>query len=59
MKLLGQITCFVSLTGETADFYAQPAPTPWEVQTKTPELFTKHTEEVRVPYTSNIKVTVF
>uniref|UniRef100_A0A3B5M5V9 Ssu-2 homolog n=1 Tax=Xiphophorus couchianus TaxID=32473 RepID=A0A3B5M5V9_9TELE len=42
--------------GETADFYTQPAPTPWEVQTKTPELFTKHTEEVRVPYTSNIKV---
>ncbi|XP_007547118.1 protein SSUH2 homolog isoform X1 [Poecilia formosa] len=41
--------------GETADFYAQPAPTPWEVQAKIPELFTKHTEEIRVPYTSNIK----
>ncbi|MEQ2291088.1 hypothetical protein AMECASPLE_009868 [Ameca splendens] len=41
--------------GETADFYAQPAPTPWDVEVKTPNLFTKHTEEIRVPYTSSIK----
>ncbi|KAM4581916.1 protein SSUH2 homolog isoform 1-T2 [Fundulus diaphanus] len=41
--------------GETADFYVQPAPRPWEVQTKTPQLFTKDTEEIRVPYTSSVK----
>lgn len=41
--------------GETADFYTQPAPRPWEVEAKTPNLFTDHTEEIRVPYTSSIK----
>ncbi|XP_017286989.1 protein SSUH2 homolog isoform X2 [Kryptolebias marmoratus] len=41
--------------GETADFYTQPAPQPWEVQAKPPSLFTNHTEEIRVPYTSSVK----
>ncbi|XP_037534897.1 protein SSUH2 homolog [Nematolebias whitei] len=41
--------------GETADFYSQPAPRPWEVQVKTPNLFTNHSEEVRVPFTASIK----
>ncbi|XP_034724178.1 protein SSUH2 homolog [Etheostoma cragini] len=42
--------------GEPADFYTQTAPRPWELQaTTTPSLFTNHTEEIRVPYTSSIK----
>ncbi|KAF7207597.1 protein SSUH2 homolog isoform X1 [Nothobranchius furzeri] len=41
--------------GETADFYTQPAPRPWEVEVQAPALFTNHTEEKRVPYTSSIK----
>ncbi|XP_013871498.1 protein SSUH2 homolog [Austrofundulus limnaeus] len=41
--------------GEKADFYTQTAPRPWEVEVKTPNLFTNHTEEIRVPYTSDIK----
>ncbi|TNN45123.1 hypothetical protein EYF80_044662 [Liparis tanakae] len=43
--------------GEEADFYTQPAPRPWEVPATAPALFTKHKEEIRVPYTSSIKVT--
>ncbi|XP_037303862.2 protein SSUH2 homolog isoform X1 [Pungitius pungitius] len=41
--------------GETADFYTQPAPRPWDVQVNPPSLFTNHTEEVRVPFTSSVK----
>ncbi|XP_015243535.1 protein SSUH2 homolog [Cyprinodon tularosa] len=41
--------------GEMADFYAQPAPTPWQVQANTPNLFKEDTQEIRVPYTSSIK----
>ncbi|XP_068451388.1 protein SSUH2 homolog isoform X2 [Clinocottus analis] len=41
--------------GEQADFYTQPAPQPWEVQTSAPSLFTNHSEEIRVPFTSSIK----
>ncbi|XP_045932184.1 protein SSUH2 homolog [Micropterus dolomieu] len=41
--------------GEPADFYTQPAPRPWEVQATAPSLFTNHTEEIRVPFTSSIK----
>ncbi|CAL8336783.1 unnamed protein product [Merluccius merluccius] len=41
--------------GEPADFYTQPAPQPWEVQATPPNLFTNHTQEIRVPYTSTIK----
>uniref|UniRef100_A0A8C3AC93 Protein SSUH2 homolog n=1 Tax=Cyclopterus lumpus TaxID=8103 RepID=A0A8C3AC93_CYCLU len=44
--------------GEEADFYTQPAPRPWEVQVTPPNLFTNHKEEIRVPYTSSIKVIV-
>lgn len=46
----------VFLTGELADFYTQTAPRPWEVQATAPSLFTNHKEEIRVPYTSSIKV---
>ncbi|KAG7278250.1 hypothetical protein CRUP_012746 [Coryphaenoides rupestris] len=31
------------------------APRPWEIQATPPNLFTNHTEEIRVPYTSTIK----
>ncbi|XP_037633009.1 protein SSUH2 homolog [Sebastes umbrosus] len=41
--------------GEPADFYTQTAPRPWEIQATTPNLFTNHTEEIRVPYTSSLK----
>ncbi|XP_029288340.1 protein SSUH2 homolog [Cottoperca gobio] len=41
--------------GEPADFYTQTAPRPWEVPTTPPSLFTDHTEQIRVPYTSSIK----
>uniref|UniRef100_A0A3B4EYX8 Protein SSUH2 homolog n=1 Tax=Pundamilia nyererei TaxID=303518 RepID=A0A3B4EYX8_9CICH len=41
--------------GEPADFYAQPAPRPWEVQATPPKLFSDHTEKIRVPYTSSVK----
>ncbi|XP_041639282.1 protein SSUH2 homolog isoform X2 [Cheilinus undulatus] len=41
--------------GEPADFYTQTAPRPWEVQATPPSLFTSHTENIRVPYTSSIK----
>ncbi|XP_070815768.1 protein SSUH2 homolog [Chaetodon trifascialis] len=41
--------------GEPADFYTQTAPRPWEIQATPPSLFTNHTEEIRVPYTSSIK----
>lgn len=41
--------------GETPDFYTQQAPTPWQVEAKTPNLFTDHTEEIRVPFTSSVK----
>ncbi|XP_034546830.1 protein SSUH2 homolog [Notolabrus celidotus] len=41
--------------GEPADFYTQTAPRPWEIQAKAPSLFTNHTEEIRVPFTSSIK----
>ncbi|XP_029990046.1 protein SSUH2 homolog [Sphaeramia orbicularis] len=41
--------------GEPADFYTQPAPRPWEVQATPPTMFTNHTQEIRVPYTSSIK----
>ncbi|XP_020486392.2 protein SSUH2 homolog isoform X1 [Labrus bergylta] len=41
--------------GEPADFYTQTAPRPWEIQATAPSLFTNHTEEIRVPYTSSIK----
>ncbi|AWP02333.1 putative protein SSUH2 -like [Scophthalmus maximus] len=41
--------------GEQADFYTQTAPRPWEVPATAPELFTNHTQELRVPYTSSIK----
>ncbi|XP_056461959.1 protein SSUH2 homolog isoform X2 [Gadus chalcogrammus] len=41
--------------GEAADFYTQPAPQPWQVQVTPPEMFTNHTEELPVPYTSTIK----
>ncbi|CAJ1050931.1 protein SSUH2 homolog [Xyrichtys novacula] len=41
--------------GEPADFYTQTAPRPWEIQANPPSLFTNHTEEIRVPYTSSIK----
>ncbi|XP_003973089.1 protein SSUH2 homolog [Takifugu rubripes] len=41
--------------GEQADFYAQPAPRPWEVMATPPNLFTNHTEEIRVPYTSSVQ----
>ncbi|XP_034020466.1 protein SSUH2 homolog [Thalassophryne amazonica] len=41
--------------GETADFYIQPAPRPWEIQATPPTLFTNHKEEIRVPYTSSVK----
>lgn len=44
------------LTGEQADFYAQPAPQPWNVMATPPKPFTNHTEEIRVPYTSSIQV---
>lgn len=44
------------LTGEQADFYAQPAPRPWEVAATPPNLFINHTEEIHVPYTSSIQV---
>ncbi|XP_054640624.1 protein SSUH2 homolog [Dunckerocampus dactyliophorus] len=41
--------------GEAADFYTQTAPRPWEIQATSPSLFTNHSEEIRVPYTSSIK----
>uniref|UniRef100_UPI003AAD242A protein SSUH2 homolog n=1 Tax=Centroberyx gerrardi TaxID=166262 RepID=UPI003AAD242A len=41
--------------GEPADFYTQTAPRPWEIQATPPKLFTSHTEEIRVPFTSSIK----
>ncbi|XP_029908101.1 protein SSUH2 homolog isoform X2 [Myripristis murdjan] len=41
--------------GETADFYTQTAPRPWEIQATPPTLFSNHTEEIRVPFTSSIK----
>ncbi|XP_040889667.1 protein SSUH2 homolog [Toxotes jaculatrix] len=41
--------------GEVADFYTQPAPRPWEVQATAPNLFTDHTQKIRVPFTSTIK----
>ncbi|KAK5933508.1 hypothetical protein CgunFtcFv8_013984 [Champsocephalus gunnari] len=41
--------------GEPADFYTQTAPRPWEVPATAPNLFTNHTEEIRVPYTSSVK----
>lgn len=41
--------------GEPADFYTETAPRPWEIQATPPSLFTNHTEEIRVPYTSSIK----
>ncbi|XP_056129347.1 uncharacterized protein LOC130106989 [Lampris incognitus] len=41
--------------GELADFYTQTAPRPWEVPATPPNLFTNHTEEIRVPFTSSIK----
>ncbi|XP_044024839.1 protein SSUH2 homolog [Siniperca chuatsi] len=43
------------LEGERADFYTQPAPQPWEIPVTPPSLFTNHTEEIRVPFTSTIK----
>lgn len=53
------IKCWYTLvpewTGEQADFYALPAPRPWEVAATPPNLFTKHTEEIRVPYTSSVQ----
>lgn len=50
------LSCNTSSTGEQADFYAQPAPRPWEVMATPPNLFTNHTEEIRVPYTSSVQV---
>lgn len=50
------LSCNTSSTGEQADFYAQPAPRPWEVVATPPKLFTNHTEEIRVPYTSSVQV---
>ncbi|XP_019716110.1 protein SSUH2 homolog [Hippocampus comes] len=41
--------------GEVPDFYTQTAPRPWEVQATPPNLFTNHTELIRVPYTSSVK----
>lgn len=41
--------------GEQPDFYTQTAPRPWEVQATAPNLFTNHTEEIRVPFTSSLK----
>ncbi|XP_062272175.1 protein SSUH2 homolog isoform X2 [Scomber scombrus] len=41
--------------GEPADFYTETAPRPWEVQATPPNLFTNHTQEIRVPYTASIK----
>lgn len=41
--------------GEPADFYTQTAPRPWEVQATPPNLFTNHTVEIRVPYTSSVQ----
>lgn len=41
--------------GEAPDFYTQTAPRPWEIQATAPTLFTNHTEEIHVPYTSSIK----
>nr|XP_046237033.1 protein SSUH2 homolog isoform X2 [Scatophagus argus]XP_046237041.1 protein SSUH2 homolog isoform X2 [Scatophagus argus] len=41
--------------GEPADFYTQTAPRPWEIQATPPSLFTNHTEEIRVPYTSSVQ----
>eukprot|EP00064_Thunnus_orientalis_P012053 superscaffoldBa00001803_g12087 len=42
-------------SSEPADFYTETAPRPWEIQATPPSLFTNHTEEIRVPYTSSIK----
>uniref|UniRef100_A0A3B3ZYB8 Ssu-2 homolog, tandem duplicate 1 n=1 Tax=Periophthalmus magnuspinnatus TaxID=409849 RepID=A0A3B3ZYB8_9GOBI len=41
--------------GETADFYTQPAPRPWEIAAPPPSHFTNHMENIRVPFTSSIK----
>ncbi|XP_008318793.1 protein SSUH2 homolog [Cynoglossus semilaevis] len=41
--------------GEPADFYTQTAPRPWEVPATAPELFTNHTQKIRVPYPSSVK----
>lgn len=46
----------LTLTGEQADFYTQTAPRPWEVPAQAPNLFTNHTQEIRVPYTSSVQV---
>ncbi|XP_041837274.1 protein SSUH2 homolog isoform X2 [Melanotaenia boesemani] len=42
--------------GEQADFYTQTAPRPWEINAAPSKHFTNQTEEIRVPYTSSIKV---
>ncbi|KAM6946517.1 protein SSUH2 homolog [Lycodopsis pacificus] len=41
--------------GEQADFNIQPAPQPWDIPAKTPSFFTKHKQNIRVPFTSSIK----
>lgn len=41
--------------GEPADFYTETAPRPWEIAVTPPSMFTNHTTDVRVPYTSSIK----
>ncbi|XP_026163115.1 protein SSUH2 homolog [Mastacembelus armatus] len=41
--------------GETPDCNTQPAPQPWEIAATPPKLFTKQTQELRVPFTSSIK----
>ncbi|KAL0977954.1 hypothetical protein UPYG_G00163760 [Umbra pygmaea] len=41
--------------GEVLDFYAQPAPRPWEIPVTTPKLFENHEANIKVPFTSSKK----
>uniref|UniRef100_A0A3Q3KF16 Ssu-2 homolog n=1 Tax=Monopterus albus TaxID=43700 RepID=A0A3Q3KF16_MONAL len=42
--------------GEMADFNTQTAPLPWEIKATPPNLFTNHKQELRIPFTSSVKV---
>uniref|UniRef100_A0A7N6AWE2 Ssu-2 homolog n=1 Tax=Anabas testudineus TaxID=64144 RepID=A0A7N6AWE2_ANATE len=41
--------------GEVADHNPQQAPQPWTVHATPPNLFTDHTQEIRLPFTSIVK----
>ncbi|XP_051524316.1 protein SSUH2 homolog [Myxocyprinus asiaticus] len=47
--------CQEPFTGQRVDAGIQPAPGPWEIAVQPPVFFTKHKQDVRVPFTSSVK----